>query len=91
LVLLEAWANGVPNAGYRAGGIADVIRDGEDGKLVRCGDIAALAVAMSEVIEDADLRHRMGRAGLDRVTRDFRWDDKLRMVRQVYQTLAGCR
>src|SRR5213076_925877 len=31
LVLLEAWANGVPNVGYRAGGIAGVIRHAEDG------------------------------------------------------------
>ena len=42
LVLLEAWANGVPNAAYRAGGIADIIRHERDGLLVPCGDIQAL-------------------------------------------------
>jgi glycosyltransferase involved in cell wall biosynthesis len=35
IVLLEAWANGVPNVGYRAGGIAELIRPGVDGLLVR--------------------------------------------------------
>src|SRR5207249_1302229 len=30
LVLLEAWANGVPNVGYRAGGIAGVIQHEHD-------------------------------------------------------------
>ena len=45
LVLLEAWANGLPNLAYRAGGIAGVIRHGEDGLLVRCGDVTGLAEA----------------------------------------------
>jgi hypothetical protein len=43
LVLLEAWANGVPNIAYRAGGIADVIQHDTDGLLVPCGKIEALA------------------------------------------------
>ncbi len=43
LVLLEAWANGLPNIAYRAGGIADVLRDGSDGLLIACGAIVDLA------------------------------------------------
>src|SRR5262249_34189396 len=31
LVLLEAWANGKPNLVYRAGGPAELVRDGRDG------------------------------------------------------------
>ena len=48
LVLPEAWANGVPCVGYRAGGVAWVIRDGLDGLLVRCGDITALAESLRD-------------------------------------------
>src|SRR5262249_22478578 len=43
LVLLEAWANGLPNIAYRAGGPADLLRHDEDGLLVTCGDIEQLA------------------------------------------------
>jgi glycosyltransferase involved in cell wall biosynthesis len=87
IVLLEAWANGAPNVGYRAGGIASVIRNGSDGLLVRCGDISALAAALRQLSEDAGLRQRLGEAGRARVDGEFRWEDKLRLVRDVYHGL----
>jgi glycosyltransferase involved in cell wall biosynthesis len=88
LVLLEAWANGVPNVGYRAGGVAGVIRDGSDGLLVPCGDVAALAAALVRLVEDAGLRQRFGAAGRERVRKEFRWEDKLALVRRVYEELT---
>jgi glycosyltransferase involved in cell wall biosynthesis len=91
LVLLEAWANGVPNVGYRAGGIAGVIRHEEDGLLVRCGDVAALAAALQRLSADAALRRRLGAAGQERTRREFRWPDKLALVRREYARLAGKR
>lgn len=88
LVLLEAWANGVPSVAYRAGGIAGVVRDGLDGRLVRCGAIPELADAMAELIRDANERGRLGAAGLQRVREEFRWGPKLDLVRTVYESLA---
>jgi glycosyltransferase involved in cell wall biosynthesis len=88
LVLLEAWANGLANVAYRAGGIADVIRDGVDGKLIRCGDIAALEEGLSDLINDEAMRRQMGLAGCARVAREFLWEDKLRRVRKVYEGRA---
>jgi glycosyltransferase involved in cell wall biosynthesis len=84
LVLLEAWANGLPDLAYRAGGIANVIRHDEDGWLAPCGDVAALADGLSRLIQDPGLRHRLGRAGQERLPREFRWDDKLKRARDVY-------
>lgn len=83
LVLLEAWANGVPNVAYRAGGIADVIRDGADGLLAPCGDIAALSAALQRLHEDIALRERLGRSGFARLPREFCWRDKLTLVRDT--------
>ncbi len=88
LVLLEAWANGVPNVAYRAGGIADVIRHGCDGLLVPCGDIAALAAAIGRVQGDTALRLRLAAAGRNRLPVDFCWDDKLAKVGAVCAALA---
>lgn len=84
LVLLEAWANGVPNVGYRAGGIADVIRHEEDGLLVRCGDVDGLAAALCRLIDDAEWRYRLGQRGRERTESEFRWADKLALVRRSY-------
>ncbi len=89
LVLLEAWANGVANVAYRAGGIIDVIRQEIDGLLVPCGQVPQLADALGRLITSAAERSRMGRAGLERLTRDFRWEDKLALVRRTYADLAN--
>jgi glycosyltransferase involved in cell wall biosynthesis len=84
LVLLEAWANGVPNIAYRAGGVAEVIRHQTDGILVPCGDVAALIGALGQLVVDAGLRSRLGHAGQERTRREFGWEDKLRLVRDIY-------
>jgi len=86
LVLLEAWANGKPNIAYRAGGPADIIRDGEDGLLVKCGDVAELAARLRELIESEPLRYRLGEAGRARIATDFRWPDKLAVVKNAIRT-----
>jgi glycosyltransferase involved in cell wall biosynthesis len=83
LVLLEAWANGVPNIAYRAGGVRWLIRDDIDGLLVPCGDVNGLAVALDRLVKDAALRSRLGAAGRERTRTEFRWDDKLRIVEDV--------
>jgi glycosyltransferase involved in cell wall biosynthesis len=90
LVLLEAWANGVPNVGYRAGGVAGVIRHEDDGSLVRCGDVEGLAAALTRLVTDGALRRGLGAAGRERVLRDCRWEDKLALVRDVYADMAAC-
>lgn len=84
LVLLEAWANGVPNVVNRAGGPPFVVRHEFDGLVTRCGDIAALAAAIERLVRDNDMRTRLGNAGRERLPRDFRWDDKLCLVRETY-------
>jgi glycosyltransferase involved in cell wall biosynthesis len=87
LVLLEAWANGVPCIGYRAGGVAEVIRHEETGLLVRCGDVEGLAAAIGALARDGERRRRLGAAGQQRTRRECRWEDKLRLVQEVYRRL----
>jgi glycosyltransferase involved in cell wall biosynthesis len=89
LVLLEAWANGMPNLAYRAGGVAEVIHDGQDGLLTPCGDIPALAGALDRLIGDETFRRKLGRAGQERTVLEFRWEDKLQRVAETYQQLAS--
>ncbi len=84
IVLLEAWANGAPNVAYRAGGPAWVIRHGQDGLLVKCGDVDGLAAALLRLAGDGELRRRLGEAGRERTRKEFDWEDKLRLVRQGY-------
>jgi glycosyltransferase involved in cell wall biosynthesis len=95
LVLLEAWANGLPNIAYRAGGIADVIRHGKDGLLAPCGNVPALAEALDRLISNPGLSNLLGEAGQLRTATEFVWADKLNLVQSCYQeisriSLAAC-
>ncbi|MEV5440229.1 stealth conserved region 3 domain-containing protein [Streptomyces sp. NPDC052682] len=70
LVLAEAHAAGVPVVSYDApNGPREVVIDGQTGLLVPPGDTDALASALMLLIQDADLRQRMGRAALASVNR----------------------
>jgi glycosyltransferase involved in cell wall biosynthesis len=84
LVFLEAWANGVPNLAYRAGGVAGVIRHEEDGLLVKCGDVSSLSEALGRLVSTPVLRERLGQTGRARLGRDYAWKDKLALVEQIY-------
>ena len=65
-VFLEAWANGKPVIGARAGGIPAVIDDGVDGLLVPFNDVDRLAAAMDSILSDDDLARSLGEAGKSR-------------------------
>jgi glycogen synthase len=49
IATLEALAHSRPVIATRAGGIPDKVIDGENGRLVRPGDVAALAAALEEI------------------------------------------
>ncbi|MCZ2343481.1 MAG: glycosyltransferase family 4 protein [Bacteroidales bacterium] len=89
LVLLEAWANAKPVIAYRAGGPADLIRDGIDGLLAPCGDHGSLRAACERLVRDAQLRKRLGVAGRERTHVEFQWDQKLTIVREQIPDCDG--
>jgi glycosyltransferase involved in cell wall biosynthesis len=84
LVLLEAWANGMPVVVYRAGGPAELVRDGVDGVVSAC-DPASLAECLRSLLDPAR-RDAMGRAGRERIAREFQWNAKLEIVRRALST-----
>jgi glycosyltransferase involved in cell wall biosynthesis len=88
LVLLEAWANAVPNVAYRAGGIADVIRDGDDGLLVPCGEVTHLADALAQLHVNPTRRRDLGARGQRRLAVEFSWEEKLELVSTAYRALV---
>jgi glycosyltransferase involved in cell wall biosynthesis len=62
LVVVEAMAAGLPVIAVRAGGVAEVVRDGETGRLVAL-NARALAGAIRHALEDPDFRRRCGDSG----------------------------
>jgi glycosyltransferase involved in cell wall biosynthesis len=60
LSLIEAAATGLPAVGARTGGIVDVIDDGASGFLFTPDDAADLAAKLAPLVDDAELRRRLG-------------------------------
>ena len=58
-VLLDALAFGIPIAATRAGGIPEVVEDGESGLLADVGDPAGLGDAMARLLTDGPLAARL--------------------------------
>ena len=63
LVALESMASGVPVVGARAGGIPDVIADGENGFLFEPGDADELAHRVMLLVNDPEMHRRFAVAG----------------------------
>jgi glycosyltransferase involved in cell wall biosynthesis len=63
LILIEAMSKGLPVVSFDCPtGPRDVIEDRRNGILVPPGDVEALARAMAEVMDDPELRRRLGAA-----------------------------
>jgi N-acetyl-alpha-D-glucosaminyl L-malate synthase BshA len=61
LSALEALASGVPVVGTKAGGLPEVIRDGETGVLCEVGDVTGMAAAALEILQDVERWSAMSR------------------------------
>ena len=71
LVNLEAMNYQLPIVTTNFGGIPDEIINGENGFVVEPEDAQATADALCQLLEDASLRQRMGRAGYKKFMEEF--------------------
>lgn len=70
-VIIEAGASGVPTVASRIYGITDAVEEGRTGLLFPLGDVAALAQALTSLINNRDLRQQMGEAARIRASSLF--------------------
>lgn len=70
-VLLEAMACGRTVVTTDAPGCRECVLDGDNGLLVPVGDAGALAAAIRRLLDDPDLRRRMGARGRERAMNEF--------------------
>jgi len=85
VVLMEAMAMELPCVTTHIAGIPELIRDGIDGLLAPPSDLDALANALARLMDDAELRQRMGKSGRARVVEHF---DLRRSVERLARIFA---
>lgn len=88
---LDAMACGRAVVATRAGGLAEVVVDGETGLLVPTRDHDALADAIVRLLQDPARRDRYGQAGLARVQQVFNAERMVDETLRVYEHLVGTR
>ncbi|QDV39027.1 glycosyltransferase [Tautonia plasticadhaerens] len=90
-VVLEAMRFRKPVVATAAPGTTELVVDDQTGLLVPVGDSTALARALLRVVDDPDLRRRLGDAGRSRVEREFRADAMVDRFASLYERLARAR
>jgi colanic acid/amylovoran biosynthesis glycosyltransferase len=85
VVLMEAMAMEIPCIATWVNGIPELIRDGIDGLLVAPSDVEGLANAIERLIDDSELRRRLGQAGRRRVIADYNLERNVAALGEIFQ------
>ncbi|HAH05265.1 MAG TPA: hypothetical protein DCM05_01875 [Elusimicrobia bacterium] len=85
--LVEAMKSGLPCACYATDGVVDVLTDGRNGFTAPQGDWEGLAAKALALLDDEDLRRRLGRAASESIGPEFDIDDMVRRQEELYEKL----
>lgn len=88
-VLLEAMAMAKPVVATAAGGVPEIVTDGQTGTLVPAGSPPALAAATAALLRDEPAARRMGMAGRRRVEARFTIERHVREMEAAYAACLG--
>jgi glycosyltransferase involved in cell wall biosynthesis len=84
VVFTEAMAAGKPLVCGGEGGIADVVRDGEQAVIVQEGDVGSAAGALDRMLADPTLRDRLGKGSLEAFRTKLSWDAHTRTMNEIF-------
>lgn len=87
LFALEAMAAEKPVVASKTGGLAEIVRHGETGWLVKPEDPHALADALRQVLALRDSWYEMGRRGREYVAGHFTWRETAQQLLECYRSL----
>jgi L-malate glycosyltransferase len=85
LSALEAIASGVPVVGSNAGGLPEVIRDGETGFLCGVGDVEGMAASAIQLLGDKQAWQRMSDLGAADARARFSLDAIVSQYEELYE------
>jgi len=89
VVTLKAAAAGVPVVGFKAGGLAEAVVDGQTGILVQPESVEELRRAIAALLDDADLRQQLGVAGRERMQNEFSIDTMVDKHITLYESVLN--
>jgi len=87
MVALEAMACGTPVVASQVGGLAFLVQDGVTGYTVPVDDPQALAARLTNLLQDHELRIRLGAQALE-VAHQYAWEKIAARMIQLYRKVA---
>ena len=84
IVILEAMAAHVPVIATKVGGIPEIVDHGLTGILVPPEDADSLSKAIKYLMENPEIRRRMGEAGRKKVENNFGFEMNIRETEKIY-------
>lgn len=81
----EAMAYGRPVVATAVGGLVDAVEDGVTGLLAPPRDPGALRAALERLLEDPELRRRLGEAGREKAHAELSWETATATTIAVYR------
>ena len=88
-VIMEAMASALPVVSTDIGGISEMVRAGETGLLVAQNDPAAIADALSQLIDEIELAQSFGGKGRKRAEEIFSIEKNVRALREIFANIQG--
>lgn len=89
--VLEAMAMHTPIVATEAGGTAELVRDGEHGRIIRMGSAEHLAAAIQAALHDRDGTAAMAGRARARVEGELSFETRVRRVEAIYKEMIGIR
>ncbi len=89
IVILEAWAAGLPVVASRVGGIPSFVEDGVDGLLVESNDAAGFAEAVTSCLSNPERAASMAAAGNAKAHARYSWDAVTGQLLDLYREVLG--
>jgi len=89
LVNLEGMAAGLPIVACKVGGIPEIVEHGREGFLVEPGNVHEMVKYIEILLDDDEMRIRMGKSGRGKVEQHFSWDMYMRKLLEIYGSILS--
>jgi len=86
--IVEAMASGVPVVATRVGGIPEIVKDGETGKLIPAGDPRSMAGAIGRLLDSESARRSLGARGRSVAESSFSIDAHVDRLLGIYESMV---
>ncbi len=89
VAIVEAMACGLPVVATDTAGFKEVVDNNVTGFILEDRKPETMAKKLKELLDDVELRRKMGEAGREKVMRMYDWEKNISVMEELYKRLSG--